>query len=395
MTAIVVVALVVVVWTYVGYPLVVGLIARLRPRPRRRASIDANVSVIIAAHDEASIIGAKVANTLASRGLQRALEVIVASDGSSDATVAAATAAGATAVLDLPRAGKLTTLNAAVEASHGDVLVFTDADSRCEPGTIAALVSNFADDEVGAVAGYEVHVNEAGDAPIGRGEGLYWRYEQAIKRWEDRAGSTVSASGRLYAIRRDVFIPSDARASTDDFVISTQAIRAGRRLALDENARVFVPAPREGGTELRRKIRVMNRGLRGALALAALLARHPTERPGYLLQLLFHKILRRTVGFFLVALLVANAFLVRDDPRWWFLLAPQLALYMLALIGAYAQQRRARAPKLCWVAYYFCLATLAAACAVCSLVRGTRYEVWEPTLARGSGTRVAHPEVAS
>jgi cellulose synthase/poly-beta-1,6-N-acetylglucosamine synthase-like glycosyltransferase len=380
----------VVAWVYAGYPAMLAVLARVRPRPRARAAMALPVTVVIAAHNEAPIIAAKVANVRASDYPAGLLEIVVASDGSTDDTVAVARAAGADTVLDLPRVGKLRALNAAVAKSSGDVLVFTDADARLEPATVGALVANFADDTVGAVAANEVHVVEHEGVPVARGERLYWRYEQAIKRLEDRVGSAVSASGRLYALRHELFVPSSATASTDDFVISTQAIRAGRRLAFDEHARVLVETPEDGGTELRRKVRVMNRGLRGALALAGAL--RPFERPGYLLQLVCHKILRRFVGFFLLALLVASGFLAVDDARWWLVLGPQLAWYLAAVAGALIHARHRRPPKPAWVAYYFVLSNLAAALAVCSLAHGSRYEVWEPSLARAPATE---PEVVT
>jgi cellulose synthase/poly-beta-1,6-N-acetylglucosamine synthase-like glycosyltransferase len=383
------VSVTVVTWVYAGYPAALTVLARLRPKPRRRAALAIPITVIVAAHDEEPIIAATVANLGASDYPRELVDIVVASDGSTDRTVDVATAAGAT-VFDLPRVGKLRAINEAVARTAGDVLVFTDADSHVEVGTLSALVSNFADDDVAAVAANEVHVVGRDGAPVARGEGLYWRYEQAIKRLEDRVGSAVSASGRLYAIRRNVFVASEQTASTDDFVISTQAIRAGRRLAFDEHARVLVDTPDEGGTELRRKVRMMNRGLRGAFALAASLL--PFERPAYVLQLLFHKILRRFVGFFLAALFVSSAWLAASDARWWVLLGPQFVFYAAALAGAVAQGRHVRPPKVLWVAYFFCLSNLAAAMAVCSLARGSRYEMWEPALARASAPA---PEVAT
>jgi cellulose synthase/poly-beta-1,6-N-acetylglucosamine synthase-like glycosyltransferase len=393
--AVFVVSTSVVVWIYAGYPLVLIVLDRVRPRPRTRASIEPAMSVIIAAHNEAAIIGAKLANIGASRYPTRCVEIIVTSDGSTDATVARARAAGASVVCDLPRVGKLAALNHAVARSSGDVLVFTDADSQFEPETLSELAANFADPSVGAVAANEVHGHDSAGVPVASGEGLYWRYEQWIKRMEDRVGNAVSASGRLYAIRREVFRPSEQTASTDDFVISTGAIRVGRRLAFDEQAVVLVQTPDEGGTELRRKVRVMNRGLRGSCTLARDLW---PRRPGYVLQLVSHKILRRFAGFFLLAAFLPSAVLVLSNPGralWWCVLVLQCAFYALAFVGAVAQARHRRVPKPAWVAYYFCLSNLAAALAVCSILRRTRYERWEPLSTRGSaGPSVPNPEVA-
>ena len=141
-----------VAWVYAGYPLMLALLGRLRPRPRRRAPLQPPLSVIVAAHNEVAVIADKVADVLASDYPTPLLELVVASDGSDDGTVEAARRAGATRVLDLPRVGKLPALNRAAEISSGEILVFTDADTRFERRTLRELVSNFADDNVGGVA---------------------------------------------------------------------------------------------------------------------------------------------------------------------------------------------------------------------------------------------------
>jgi cellulose synthase/poly-beta-1,6-N-acetylglucosamine synthase-like glycosyltransferase len=368
-------------WVYVGYPLLLAVVGRVRPRPRARAPLFVPVSVIVAAHDEERIIADKVDNIRSSGYPRDLLEVVVVSDGSTDGTVRRARDAAADVVLDLPRVGKLRALNAAVAHSSGAILAFTDADSVLPPATLGELVANFSDPEVGAVAANEVHIT-GGDGGVGRGEGLYWRYEQKLKQLEDRVGSAVSASGRLYAMRRDVFEPSTLVTGTDDFVLSTQAVRAGKRIAFDAEARVLVAAPEDSGTELRRKVRVMNRGMRAAISLATSL---PRARTMYLLQLIFHKILRRCVAFLLVGLLLAPiALVLQGHTAWWFTLAPQLVFYALALGGAIADRSGRRVAKPLWIPYYFCLANLAAGIAVVSLVRGRKYEMWEPALARGN-----------
>jgi cellulose synthase/poly-beta-1,6-N-acetylglucosamine synthase-like glycosyltransferase len=376
MTAVAIVSALTVAWVYVGYPLALALLGRVRPRPRVKGPLEPRLSVIVAAHDEVEVIADKVANVLASDYPPELVELIVASDGSTDGTVHAARDAGATLVLDLPRMGKLSALNRAAAAASGEILVFTDADSLFEPGTLRRLVSNFADARVGGVAANIVRVVREAGRPVARGEGLYWRYERLLKRLEDRVGSVVSASGHLYAIRRRCFRESDQTAGTDDFLISSSVVLQGSRLAFDEEARVLVATSEEGGTELRRKVRVMNRGLRSALALGDGLL--PTRTGLYALEVVFHKLLRRLVGFFLLALLAATAVL-----GWWLALAPQLAFYALAALGALAAQTRWGRLKPLWIPYYFCLANAAAAIAVLSLLAGVRFERWEPVAVRG------------
>jgi cellulose synthase/poly-beta-1,6-N-acetylglucosamine synthase-like glycosyltransferase len=374
-----------VAWIYAGYPLALALLGALRPRPRRRAPLIVPLSVIVAAHDEVEVIADKVANVLASDYPPELLELIVASDGSEDGTVEAARRAGATLVLDLPRVGKLSSLNRAEQAASGDILVFTDADSMFEPGTLRRLVSNFADEQVGAAAANVVRFVEEDGQPVARGEGLYWRYERLLKRLEDRIGSVVSASGHLYAVRRSLFTPSAQTAGTDDFLISSAVVRQGRRLAFDEQAVVLVATPEEGGTELRRKVRVMNRGLRSALALGDGLL--PTRTGLYALEVVFHKLLRRCVGFFLLALLGSSVALTAGDPTWWLVLGPQLVFYALAAAGWLLARTRWGRLKPLWVPYFFCLANGAAALAVLSLLAGVRFELWEPVGMRGGVAR--------
>jgi cellulose synthase/poly-beta-1,6-N-acetylglucosamine synthase-like glycosyltransferase len=374
-----------VAWIYAGYPLAVALLGVLRPRPRRRAPLEPSLTVIVAAHDEVEVIADKVANVLASDYPAELVELIVASDGSEDGTVEAARRAGATLVLDLPRVGKLSALNRAEQAACGEILVFTDADSMFEPGTLRRLISNFADERVGAVAANVVRYVEENGRPVARGEGLYWRYERLLKRLEDRVGSVVSASGHLYAVRRSLFAPSAQTAGTDDFLISSAVVRQGRRLAFDEEARVLVATPEDGGTELRRKVRVMNRGLRSALALGDGLL--PTRTGLYAFEVVFHKLLRRFVGFFLLALLGSSVVLALAEPAWWLALGPQLAFYALAAGGALLAGTRWGRLKPLWIPYFFCLANTAAALAVLSLVAGVRFERWEPVSVRGGMAR--------
>ncbi len=366
---------------YAGYPLALALLGRVRPSPRRRSPVELPLSVIVAAHDEVEIIADRVANVWASDYPNALIELIVASDGSEDGTVEAARRAGATEVLDLPRVGKLAALNSAEQLCSGEILVFTDADSLFEPGSLRELVSNFVDERVGGVAANVVrHVQEDG-RPVARGEGLYWRYERLLKRLEDQVGSVVSASGHLYAIRRAFFTPFADDAGADDFIISSEVVLAGGRLAFDERAVILVETPEEGATELWRKVRVMNRGLRSALGLGRALL--PTRTGLYGIEVVVHKILRRFVAFFLVAMLASSVVLARRDRRWWVALGPQLAFYGLATAGGLLAHTRWGRLKPLWIPYFFCLANAAAAVAVLSVLADVRFERWDPVGQRG------------
>jgi cellulose synthase/poly-beta-1,6-N-acetylglucosamine synthase-like glycosyltransferase len=361
-------------WTYAGYPLALALVARVRPQPRLRGPLTVPVSLIIPAHNEASAIGAKIANVFESDYPGSAVEMIVVSDGSNDGTPQAARDAGATVVLETARAGKAAALARAADAASGDILAFTDADSRFGRETLSQLISNFADPRVGGVCANQTFAAE-GNA-VGHGEGLYWRYDQWIKRLEDRVGSTVSAGGGLYAVRRELFRAPQLASGTDDFLISSEVVRAGFRLAFDENCRVFLRPSGSGRAEFRRKVRVMNRGQRAAFSFGRLLI--PGVGGWYGFQLLSHQVLRRFVPFLLLIAFASSVWLVTTSPVWWLLLAPQIVFYALAGAGALGADRTWGRRRLFWVPYFFCLANLAAAFAMISLAAGMRYERWTP-----------------
>jgi cellulose synthase/poly-beta-1,6-N-acetylglucosamine synthase-like glycosyltransferase len=363
-------------WVYAGYPALLALVGKFRPRPRRREEGRSRLSVIVAAYNEADVIAQKIADVRESDYPSELIEIVVASNGSTDDTVAVARRAGADIVLELPVAGKMPALVAAVEASTGELLVFTDADATFERDTLRQLVANFADPEVGGVSANDLVGARSADGAVVRGESLYWRYDQWIKRHEDAIGSTVSACGGLYAIRRSLFRKPKLDAGTDDFLISVGVVRAGHRLAFDEHTYVRTVVENDGRSEFRRKVRVMNRGQRAAFASGRLIV--PLVGGFYAIQLLSHQVLRRFVPFFLVAALVASAVLAARDARWWLVLAPQLAFYALAFVGWAVQGQPWGRTKVLWVPYYFCLANLAAAIAMLSLATGVRYRSWEP-----------------
>jgi cellulose synthase/poly-beta-1,6-N-acetylglucosamine synthase-like glycosyltransferase len=361
---------------YAGYPLLLVVLAHLRPRPRRRAPLLKPITVIVPAHDEESVIEQKVRNVLGGSYPRRLVEVIVASDGSSDRTVELARRAGAT-VLDLPRSGKVASLAAAAADAGGEILVFTDADCFLEPHSLAELIANFADPDVGGATANEVRHGTDEFGGVSRGEGLYWRYEQWIKGLEDRVGSTVSACGSLYAVRRSLFRSPSATGGNDDVLISTEVVRRGSRLVFDKHAFVVVGSTKRGGDEFRRKVRIVNGGLRTWLSLGELL--DPRRHGLYALQVWSRKILRRLLPFALLALFVSSAWLAASEPWWWIVFAPQVLVALLAAAGLCLRRRPAGRRRALYIPYYFALANAAAGVAVLSLAAGLRFERWKPS----------------
>ena len=192
------------------------------------------MSLIVAAYDEGAVIGAKVANALALDYPRDRLEVIVASDGSADGTVSEARRAGADLVLDLPRGGKIRAQDAAVARARGELLAFSDANSTWEPGALRTLVAAFGDAKVGYACG---QVQFVIDPKAGTNqEGLYWRYEMALRSLESKLGSITAGNGAIYATRRDSYIEVDP-VMGHDLSFPFNMVKRGWRA-------VYVPAAR-------------------------------------------------------------------------------------------------------------------------------------------------------
>ena len=220
-------------YAQVGYPLLLAAWARAARAP----SLDhppagelPPLSLVIAAHDEEAVIGRKVADALAQE--YPGLEVIVACDGCTDATAERARAAGAHAVLELPRGGKIRAQDAGVERASGAIVAFSDANATLDPGALRELVAPFADERVGYVCGQVTFVNEAGTNQ----EGLYWRYEMALRALESRLASVTGGNGAIYATRREAYLVVDP-VMGHDLSFPFNLVRRGWRCVYRPGAR--------------------------------------------------------------------------------------------------------------------------------------------------------------
>ncbi len=367
----------IIAYAYLLFPALVVVRGRMRTRPVRSAPITPHVSLLIAAYNEEASIRARVENLLALDYPRDRIEIIIASDGSQDGTnvIAAAYAEQGIRLLALPRQGKAAALNAAVAASQGEILVFSDANSSYAPEAIRAIVRPFADPEVGGVAGNQVYLSAAGPAQSAQGEQSYWNFDRRMKQAQSQAGHTISATGAIYAIRRSLFrgVPAGV---TDDFVTSTSVIAQGYRLVFAADAIAYEPAAGSSTIEFGRKVRVMTRGLRGVLLMRELL--NPFRYGFYALQLFSHKVVRRLVALPLLALFVVSPLLWRRG--WIYRLATlaQAGFYSLAAAGWLLRGTALGRHKIFSLPLFFCLVNGAALVAAFNLVRGHRIDRWEP-----------------
>lgn len=365
-------ALLTVAYVYLGYPLTLCL---LRPRaaavmpPARRPA----VTIVISAHNEARHIGTTLRHVLSQDYPAHLLDVIVVSDGSTDGTDAVVSStedARITLLRQEPRQGKTLALNRAVAAARGDIIVFSDANSRYERTAVSRLVAAFDDPAVGYVTGRLVY-EDPGEGATGGGSGLYMRYENWLRRLETRAGSVVGVNGGIDAVRRRLYAPMQAD-HLPDFVLPLRVIQQGFRVVYRDDAVAHETALGHHDDEFRMRVRVSLRAFHALVATRALL--HP--RYGlFAFQLLVHKVVRYLLIVPLAGALVCSAVLA-GNPVYAALFVAQLTGWTLAAVGWLSGGRIRR--RVVFVPFYFSLINLAAGAALVGFLRGERQVVWTP-----------------
>ena len=377
-------------YVYVGYPLVATLRARFAPRPRLLAPSEPFVSIVVVANNEENRIGGRIENLLALDYPAWRREIVIASDGSTDATVARARqyeGHGVSIRSFATRRGKSAVLNVVVPSLRGDVVLFADARQRFDPGTLRALVENFADPTVGAVSGELVLATSDRTATAGRGSAFYWRYEKFIRSTEGRTDSTVGATGAIYAIRRELFetIPDDT--ILDDVLIPLRIVRKGYRVLFEPRARAYDSASATAQHEFVRKART----IAGTFQLFSreLWLFNP-RRNRLWLETMSHKALRLAVPVLHAALFGASAALA-PGTSWFYqaAFAGQSLFYAAAIVGA-MQGCHARRSFLLTVPCAICLLSWATVVGFVRFLTNRQQVTWERVAAPGvSSTKAA------
>jgi len=367
-----------IVYTHLGYPLVLWVLCRFHPSPsysEEKGGNDAavelpTVSLIVPAYDEEDVIAEKVANALALDYPRERLQVVVASDGSSDATAERARAAGADLVLELPPGGKVAALNAGAERATGEVLAFSDANSVWAPDALKQLVAPFADPEVGYVCGQVRFLDPGGNNM----EGAYWRYEMMVREMESALGGVTAGNGAIYAVRRSAYIPLAPSGSHDlsfPFAFAKRDLRSLYASAARAEEKM-VPTL-EG--EFARKRRMMV-GLWDIVVGEGMLSPRGYP-PLFAFEILSHRVLRYLSPLLHLVALVANAFLLDDGPLYVATFALQLALIAAALLGRFLPLAPLR------IARYYAMTTASIAAGLWDRWRHGASGRWE----KAEGTR--------
>jgi len=362
-----------VVYTYLGYPLVLWASTRIRSRDVLKKEISPPVSIVIAARNEARKIRQKIDHTLALDYPKERLEVIVASDASDDGTdeiVKGYAAHGVRAVRASQRKGKEYVQGLALSVAKGDVVVFTDAATILEPEALKRLIQNFSDPTIGAVSTEDVIVDALGNPTA---EGLYVKYEMWVRRLESRFHSLVGLSGSCFAIRKELC--SDwSPALASDFMGALRAARRGYRSIADPSSQGRFVALMSPQAEMRRKIRTFLRGITVLMANLDLL--NPLRHGRFAFQLASHKLLRFLVPFLLLAAVTTSG-LLSADLVFGVLFAMQAGFYFLGCVSAVLTPlQRSRFPR---VAYYFTMVQWAMLVAWWKYALGQQQVTWEPS----------------
>ena len=369
-------SLLAIAYAYVGYPLLLRVLAAMKIRSRSPGSGPdisgtlPSVSVIVPVHNEEAVIAAKLDNLAALDYPRERLQVLVVSDGSTDRTtgiVRARECEGLRLLEVTERGGKARALNCGLTHARGDVVCFTDASIMLDPDALKALARNFNDPAVGCASGEDV-------IRAGGGERLYGAYELGIRRLESAVSSIVGASGSFYAQRRHL-CPEFPEGLAPDFLSVLDTVGRGFRAVSDPAATGTMTSLASSRAEFQRKVRTLLRGMATLRARIGML--NPLRHGVFALLLFSHKLMRWWAPFFLMLLLVANAFLL-DSPLYVAFLAGQVAFYGLALLaGVGVGIVRDSLPGK--VALYFTVVNLATLVAWWKFARGARQEIWTPT----------------
>ena len=331
-------------YVYAGYPLILALLASLRPRPGIYEPYLPTVTMLIAAYNEQEVIAAKLENSLALDYPSDHLQILVAADGCDDQTVEIVRSFAPRRVelsYDPARRGKMAAINRAMPLVRHEIVVFSDANNFYEPFTLRELVKPFSDPMIGAVAGSKRLVEEG--SALGEADSLYWRYESFIKKQETRLGSCTGVSGEVFSIRRDLFESPPDSVINDDFFLALSIIRKGYRLIYAPEACSREPVSRNEQAEIVRRTRIIA-GRYQILGMS--IGRLPYRKPLVVWQIVSHKFLRPLVPFAMIAAFLASLvsiiwvhpsgsypLLYLSPPYHWLIFILQLVFYLLAWLG--------------------------------------------------------------
>jgi len=365
----------VIAYTYAGYPLLLWVLTKLRrPRPSEPSTAP-SITILICAHNEARNIGKKLTDCLALNYPHERLQIVVASDGSTDETVQIVRSfsdQGVGLVVIPQQRGKTNAQNVAVQYATGDIVVFSDATTEYQADALQYIAGNFADPAVGAVSGRYYYFDPEKESSFNSGAQAFAGYDNGIRKMQSELASITGCCGCIYAVRRSLYTPLQPHIISD-LVEPMHVLLQGAKVKLEPRAVARESTANTSRKEFSMRVRVITRALHGISSVGSLLS--PWRHPWIALQLYSHKLLRYGVPIFLLGALLSS-FLLIHIPLYRFIFVAQAFFYAVALLTAFVPAQKLARPLA--LPLYFCIVNAAALAAIIQFARGERYVSWRP-----------------
>jgi cellulose synthase/poly-beta-1,6-N-acetylglucosamine synthase-like glycosyltransferase len=359
-------------FVYFIYPLIILSIAKAKGAKIKKENITPPITLIFPLHNEENVIRDRVDNALALDYPQDKLEIIFALDSCTDHTreIISEYRDPRIKVLEFNgRAGKVATLNKAVPAAKGEIIVFSDANSIHKNDTLTKLMRDFADEKVGCACGKLVYI-ESEHTLVSKGENLYWKYEHFIKKQESRLGRLLITNGSLQAVRKELYPFPDPEVA-DDLSIPILIRAKGYKVVYEPKAMVYEVATQSVKEEFNQKVRIISQGFKGTVKLHREILSLGLFG---VFQFFVHKLLRWLIFLFLISVFCANLFLLHEQ-FYAFTFAAQIIFYGFALIGFLLRQKYKI--KIFYIPFYFCLVNFASIVALNKFFIQGETRIWE------------------
>jgi len=370
-----------VVYTYVGYGIILFILVKVKrifsSKNWVKSGFTPNVTLLIPSYNEAPVLLQKIRNTQNLQYPAENLSVIFITDGSTDGSPQIIRDHSQYAVLHAPgRKGKIAAIERALEYVNTDFIVFTDANTMLNKRAVLHLVRHFEDVKIGAVAGEKRIQIDASEEASGAGEGLYWKYESMLKKWDAELYSVVGAAGELFAVRSNLYPEVSPDTIIEDFYITLTIARQGYRVAYEPDAYALESPSASLGDEMKRKIRIAAGGLQAVARLRSLL--NPLRYGVLSFQYISHRVLRWTAApAALPVIFILNGVLaIRQIGLYPVLFGLQILFYLLAWLGMILESQKIRL-KILFVPFYFCFMNYAVYRGFFKLIGKKQTVVWE------------------
>ena len=384
MEALLITSIIILFYTYLGYGIFMAVIAQMRKRPA--AQVDGSkelpsVAILIPAYNEVDVIEEKILNSISLEYPSLKKSIYVVTDGSNDGTDDLVKKHKSVNLLHRDqRCGKVGAVNRAMDLIHADITVSTDANTLLNKDAIIHLVKPFSDPSVVAVSGEKKVVGDRSENASGAGEGLYWKYESALKRLDSDVNSMVGAAGELIAYRTNRFERIPENMVIEDFFMTMRFAEKGYKVAYEPKAYAMEKPSASVNDELKRKIRISAGAFQAIVKFRHLL--NPSGFNMLSFQYLSHRVLRWTIApIALITALVSNLALMGTSEFYANLAGLQVTFYLMALLGLLFKRLKLKA-KVLHVPFYFCMMNYAVVMGFVRFLKGEQSVIWEKALRR-------------